>query len=182
MEPSHEDMEWPAQFREAERNYAQFYVSRIESLAIFCLYVGRNNNLESVHQGRVTLEQPGKMTGEELKQVAARCSQLGGVSYRLSKGGVFCLGIGPDDIIPFISTDWEPDAWTSLDIACATDISLPDAVHTLGEQSSLILLFRARAHESRKTARRTPGLRRMRVTRRSHGRKGLKAVRTQMNT
>tara|TARA_B100002051_G_C16658215_1_gene597707 strand:+ start:75 stop:623 length:549 start_codon:yes stop_codon:yes gene_type:complete len=182
MEPTEADIHWPTQFREAEKNYAKFYVSPIESLGVFCLYAGRDNELESVHRGRIDLQVPGTMTCSEVKQLAAKCSQLGRATYRLTRAGVFCVGIGPEDMIQFVSTDWEPNAWADIDVSSGAHITLPDSVHALGKEAAIVLVFRARALDSRKTARRTPGLTRMRATRRNRPRKGLKAVKREDST
>ena len=171
-EEIHSECTWPARFRELERNYDQFYTTKPSSAGVFCLYAGCNGELQSVRETRITLETDGVLSESEVRRVAARRARVGGASYTLASGGLFTVSVQPQDMEEFVATDWQPESWTPLDVKTPPSISLPETVHALGQETSLVLLFRRRKADKRHTARRAPGREKGRDTRRN--RKGLK--------
>ena len=182
--PTEEDMSWPARFREAEANYAQFYTQPTSGVSVMRLYASADGELESVGRSHTDLVEPGALSGEELSEAVAKGASVGGVHYRLAAAGVFTVALGPESIETFVSTEWEPSAWSSIDVDAPGPIRLADTVHALGKETTLVLLYRRKASRARRqTARREPlHLRRppTRTTRRS--RKGLKAVAVKHHT
>ena len=177
-QPTEEDLNWPARFREAEENYAQFYTQRPTSISVLRLYASDTGDLESVGRTRETLVEPGTFSDKEIAHVIAKGASVGDKRYSLTAGGVFTVAIEPESVESFVATDWEPNAWVQFDVNSVPSINLPDTVHALGKETTLILVYRRRArHARRQTARRDQlqiKSQAARTTRRS--RKGLKKL------
>jgi hypothetical protein len=152
--PTEEDMNWPARFREEEANYSQFYTQPTKSICIMRLYAGMSGDLESVKRSHHDLEKEGTFSERELGKVIAQGSHIGSTRYRLTTGGVFSVAIGPESVESFVATDWKPDVWTPLDVSSTSSIELPETVHALGRETTLVLVYRQRpAVKKRQTAR-----------------------------
>ena len=155
----------------------------MDAPSLFCLYVDARNEVASVHKAKIPLTPGGTLSSDTLSQAAARCSTLGCETYRLVSGGVFHADVPPNEMIRFVTTDFEPKAWTALDLKSQDDIHFPDAAPALADVASVILLFKPRESYGRKTARRSmianPSAR---GTRRVRCRKGRKADRCHETT
>ena len=152
--PTDDDMNWPSRFREQEANYSQFYTQPAKSIWIMRLYAGDTGDLESVKRSHHDLESAGTFSEKELGKVIAQGSHIGDAHYRLTAGGVFSVSIGPESVESFVATDWKPDAWTPVDVANTSAIELPDTVHALSRETTLVLVYKRRpATKRRQTAR-----------------------------
>mgnify|MGYP004158573351 CR=1 FL=1 len=173
--PTEEDMRWPVLFRQEEANYAQFYSQPTRSIWTVRLYVDQDGQLESVKKARQHLQAPGVFSEDEFRAAAARGSRLGDKQYRLGACGVFSVAVGPDDIEAFVGTDWSPEAWRSIDVSNPQSVQFPETVYTLGQETTIFLLYRLRpSAQARLTARHPPPAPSSRRTRRIG--KGLKRL------
>lgn len=177
-------MTWPARFREAEANYAQFYTQPPLALSVTRLYASEKGELESIGRSRIELLKPGEVSAPELAKVVANGSKVAGVHYNVEAGGVFTVAVGPENMETFVSTDWEPRAWTPIAPDTSATIRLPDTVHALSKETTLILLYRRAASRMRhKTAKRGPLHVKAPLGRKTRrARKGLKDVVLKHNT
>ena len=134
------DTSWVNKFKESENMYNDFYKEPVTSIAIYLLYVNKNNELDHIHRDRCLLETNGLLKRDIILSLIKRYQCLFSVSYKIKSLLRYNIDLDPSEINDFVNDNINDRRFIKSE-TFLTDIYYEDTIHMFQDLNSLFFIF-----------------------------------------
>jgi hypothetical protein len=142
------DDSWVTEFKELDKDYAQFYKEKVQSIDLIFLYVNANREVVVAKKRPFILDLNARVDKSNLLKIIHSSEICEGVSYRLASLAKFNFTIEPDEVISLDTIDGEDYFHAQKYIG---DIYFSDTITLFQDVNALFLIFNEKNSHTRLT-------------------------------
>ena len=133
--------DWIKDFEATDKNYEEFYSEDVYYLKLHCIYIDKLSNIENVKQNKIFLNNPNKLSREELLGIFKTYSLQNNIKYSIMSILKYNIDIEPLDIKYFLKTE-APDSFSFLtSIKNIDSISFNKTISMFQDLNNIFIIF-----------------------------------------
>jgi len=141
VEDGYVDTSWMDTFEKLDAQYEHFYLDDILSIQIMCLYVDKNNDIETWKEQTFILREKNRLSKEELIGILKQYSFSQRKKYSLLSMFQYNVSLQPLDVSPFLNMNViDTNTFVSI-VKHLDDIVWSKTIQMFHDLNQLIIVF-----------------------------------------